>query len=236
MMIAVAAKDLNVVIDDVQILSGITVGIPEGQVVGLLGPSGSGKTTLMRTIVGLQRPKSGHITVLGQNAGTTKLRREVGYMTQATSVYNDLTVAENLSYFRALLGVSKDREKESMTDVSISELGKRLVGSLSGGERARVSLAIAMLGKPQLLILDEPTVGLDPLLRNQLWKMFNTLAQNGTTLLISSHVMDEASRCDSLLLLREGMLLASGTPTALMADTKTHSIEDAFIELVGEKK
>ena len=234
-MTAVAIEHLGVSIGNSKILSGITVSIPEGKVIGLLGPSGSGKTTLMRAIVGLQKPTAGHVMVFGLIAGTKQLRKEVGYMTQAPSVYRDLTITENLRYFAALKGVSRRETGEILKDLEIDELGGRLVASLSGGERARVSLGVAMLGRPPVLVLDEPTVGLDPLLRAQLWQKFHELARGGTTLLISSHVMDEASRCDGLLLLRDGKLLATGTPSGLKSQTKTHSIEDAFIHLVGGK-
>lgn len=235
-MPAVVINNLGVTIGAAEILSGVDITILKGKVIGLLGPSGSGKTTLMRAIVGLQKPKAGQVMVFGLPAGSKPLRRKIGYMTQAPSVYGDLTVAENLDYFGRLIGVSKQRIGEITSDVGINELGKRLVGSLSGGQQTRVSLAVAMLGQPPLLILDEPTVGLDPLLRSQLWQKFHELARGGTALLVSSHVMDEASRCDGLLLLREGTLLATGTPGALKTQTKTQTIEDAFIQLVGGKQ
>ncbi|HUC87015.1 MAG TPA: ABC transporter ATP-binding protein [Candidatus Saccharimonadales bacterium] len=235
-MSAIAVEHLGVAIGGREILSGVTIDIPEGKVIGLLGPSGSGKTTLMRTIVGLQKPKTGHVMVFGLLAGSKQLRKEVGYMTQAPSVYGDLTVEENLRYFGTLVGEGKPRISTIMADVDISALGGRLVSGLSGGERARVSLAVAMLAQPPLLVLDEPTVGLDPLLRQQLWQKFHELARGGTTLLVSSHVMDEASRCDGLLLIREGKLLAAGSPSALKAQTKTQSVEEAFIQLVGAKR
>ena len=235
-MAAVTAEHLGVTIGGSVILADINLAIPEGQITGLLGPSGSGKTTLMRTIVGLQKATAGTVTVLGQPAGAAPLRKRIGYMTQAPSVYGDLTVAENLSYFGTLIGVTKQRAQTVMADVDISGLGKRLVGTLSGGQRARVSLVVALLGQPELLVLDEPTVGLDPLLRNQLWGTFRELAASGTTLVISSHVMDEASRCNRLLLLREGRVLAADTPAALQARTKTHTVEGAFIELVGGER
>ncbi len=235
-MSAVSIEQLSVKIDGSQILSGINITIPAGKVTGLLGPSGSGKTTLIRTIVGLQKLASGRVRVFDKDAGSKQLRKEVGYMTQTPSVYNDLTVKENLRYFGTLLDLDEPKINQVMTDVAISSLKNRLVSTLSGGQRARVSLAVALLGQPPLLTLDEPTVGLDPLLRRQLWDTFHDLAAGGTTLLVTSHVMDEASRCDNLLLLREGRLLAAGSPSDLKRQTKTQTIEEAFIRLVEGKQ
>ena len=199
---------------------------------GLLGPSGSGKSTLMRAIVGVQRVTAGSVMVLGRAAGSTTLRTSVGYMTQAPSVYGDLTVRENLVFFGEVLGQPKAAIERVVAGVGLDEHGSRLVSSLSGGERARVSLAAALLGEPRLLVLDEPTVGLDPVLRRDLWELFHRLAAQGATLLVSSHVMDEADRCDALLLLRNGRLLAEGTPAELRARTGEHDLDAAFLRLV----
>ena len=171
---------------------------------GLLGPSGSGKSTLIRAIVGVQRVAGGSVRVLGEPAGARQLRSRIGYMTQAPSVYGDLTVRENLRFFARVLGAGPDAVERAIEDVSLTGFGDRVVDRLSGGQRARVSLATALLGSPELLVLDEPTVGLDPVLRRDLWQLFHALATEGRTLLVSSHVMDEADRCDHLLLLREG--------------------------------
>jgi ABC-2 type transport system ATP-binding protein len=203
-----------------------------GVVTGLLGPSGSGKTTLMRAIVGVQIVTSGTVTVLGHPAGAPVLRDRVGYVTQAPSVYDDLTVAENLRFFSRVLGVDGDEVDRCIETVDLRASRDQVVSRLSGGQRSRVSLAVALLGEPEVLVLDEPTVGLDPVLRRDLWAMFHRLADGGVTVLVSSHVMDEAERCDRLLLMREGRLLADETPAGLLAQTGTGDIEAAFLALV----
>ncbi len=199
---------------------------------GLLGPSGSGKSTLMRAIVGVQIVAGGSVRVLGEEAGSPALRSRVAYITQAPSVYGDLTVRENLRYFARVLGVGDvDR---AIATVGLETHADAVVDRLSGGQRARASLATALLGSPDVLVLDEPTVGQDPLLRRELWDEFHALAENGATLLVSSHVMDEADRCDELLLLRDGELLATGTPAELRERTHTRDLDDAFLRLVEE--
>ena len=219
----------------VEVIRGLDVVIPSGEVVGLLGPSGSGKTTLMRAVVGVQDNVTGLVEVLGRPAGHPSLRRRVGYVTQAPSVYADISVVENLRYFARLLGASEDDVVRSLADVDLTPLADRRVGVLSGGERSRVSLALALLAYPELLVLDEPTVGLDPVLRRDLWALFRRLADRGTSLLVSSHVMDEALRCDRLLLMRDGHLLADGTLAELLARTGTADIEAAFLALVEDE-
>ena len=199
---------------------------------GLLGPSGSGKTTLMRAIVGVQVIRRGTVEVLGKPAGDPELRRRVGYVTQAPSVYRDLTPRENLEYFARIVGAPAERIDEVLELVDLSRLSRRRVGSLSGGEHSRVSLAAALLPRPELLVLDEPTVGLDPLLRRDLWRTFRGLAESGTTLLVSSHVMDEAENCDELILVREGRIVAQDTPEELLRRTGADDIGDAFLVLI----
>jgi ABC-2 type transport system ATP-binding protein len=218
------------------VIDHLDLSIPGGEVVGLLGPSGCGKTTLMRSIVGVQVIASGTVTVLGQVAGTAALRRRVAYVTQAASVYDDLTVAQNIGYFRRVLGAPADDVARVIEATDLTPYTRRLAGSLSGGERSRVSLAVALLGSPELLILDEPTVGLDPVLRAQLWGLFRRLAaREGTSLVISSHVMDEATRCDRLLLMREGAILADLTPAELLSSTGTSSPDEAFLTLIRSR-
>ena len=213
------------------VLAGISLEVQRGVVTGLLGPSGSGKTTLMRAIVGVQVVESGEVAVLGRAAGSAALRSEVGYVTQAPSVYGDLTVRENLGYFAHVLGVPAARIDESIGIVGLAEHADQVVGTLSGGERSRVSLATALLGEPRLLVLDEPTVGLDPVLRRDLWEAFHVLAAQGATLLVSSHVMDEAERCDDLLLMRAGEIVAHGPPHELLERTQRDDLEEAFLAL-----
>lgn len=215
-------------------LHGLSVSVPRGQVVGLLGPSGCGKTTLMRSIVGVQRVVSGTVTVLGQPAGSPILRRRVAYVTQSASVYDDLTVRQNLRYFAAIVGSERASIDRVLEQTDLVDSTGQLVGSLSGGQRSRVSLAAALLGSPELLVLDEPTVGLDPVLRVELWTLFRRLAADGTSLLVSSHVMDEATRCDRLLLMRDGDILADETPEELLASTGTTDPEKAFLTLIEQ--
>jgi ABC-2 type transport system ATP-binding protein len=229
---AVTADGLCVVRGGVEVLHGISIEIAAGGVTGLLGPSGSGKTTLLRCILGLQRIASGTVQVLGRPNGDPQLRTEVGYATQEASVYEDLSVAQNLRYFAALLGTQSSDVDRVIEAVQLGAYADRLAGRLSGGQRPRVSLAAAMLGSPRLLVLDEPTVGLDPLLREDLWTLFHRVADDGVAVLVSSHVMDEADRCDRLLLLREGAVLAHDTPAALKDRTGAGSMEAAFLSLV----
>lgn len=212
-----------------RVLHGIEGSFAAGQVTGLFGPSGSGKSTLIRAIVGVQRGVQGTITVLGCTPGSASVRRQLGYMTQSPSVYEDLTVAENIRYFAAIRGAGIGRVLER---VDLAPEAHQLVRNLSGGQRARVSLAAALVGEPSLLLLDEPTVGLDPLLRRELWALFAELARDGAALLVSSHVLDEARHCDQLVLLRDGRLLAQLTPRELTSRTATADMDDAFIRLI----
>jgi ABC-2 type transport system ATP-binding protein len=229
---AVTVTDLVVERGRRTVLHGLSCAAPAGRVTGLLGPSGSGKTTLLRALVGVQRVRSGEVTVLGEPAGSPGLRRRVGYVTQAPSVYPDLTVRENARHFAALYGRGARDADDAVAAVGLSGASGQLVADLSGGQRGRASLACALVGEPELLVLDEPTVGLDPVLRVELWDRFHALAAAGTTLLVSSHVMDEAGRCDRLLLLREGRLLADLTPGELRTDAGTADLEEAFLTLV----
>jgi ABC-2 type transport system ATP-binding protein len=228
----VAVRDLVVQRGAVRAIRGLSFSAPAGQVTGLLGPSGCGKSTLMRAVVGVQVVTSGTVEVLGLPAGDRRLRDRVGYVTQAPSVYDDLTVTENLRFFSRVLGAAATEVARCIEAVDLGAARDQVVARLSGGQRSRVSLAVALLGSPELLVLDEPTVGLDPVLRRDLWAMFHELAAAGTGLLVSSHVMDEAERCDRLLLMREGELLADDTPTALLERTSTHDVESAFLSLV----
>jgi ABC-2 type transport system ATP-binding protein len=229
---AISVQDLRVVRGGKEVLRGVSLAVEQGSVTGLLGPSGCGKTTLMRAIVGVQIVASGSVTVLDGPAGSAQLRSRVGYVTQAPSVYGDLSVEENLRYFARLVNVGRERVAAVVETVGLAGHEKQVIDSLSGGERARVSLASALLNEPELLVLDEPTVGLDPVLRTDLWEMFHRLAEGGATLLISSHVMDEARECDYLLLMREGALLAQTTPAQLRADTGEEDLANAFLAMI----
>lgn len=229
---AVRAAGLRIRKGDTDAVAGLDVEIPAGQVVGLLGPSGSGKTTFMRAVVGVQLLTAGTLEVLGQPAGHPDLRRRVGYVSQAPSVYADLTIAENLHYFATVLRAGRADVDRVLAAVDLDRMAARRVGVLSGGERSRVSLAVALLGRPELLVLDEPTVGLDPVLRRDLWALFGRLAHDGVSVLVSSHVMDEALRCDRLLLLRDGRLLSDSTVDELLARTGATDVESAFLSLV----
>lgn len=218
------------------VLAGIDLEIPRGQVTGLLGPSGSGKSTLLRAIVGVQLKVDGELSVLGHPAGSAQLRRRVSYATQAASVYDDLTVMQNLRYFARVLGAPRGDAERVLELVGLEDHAKSGVETLSGGQRNRVSLAAALLGAPELIVLDEPTVGLDPVLRHELWELFRRLAEGGNSLLVSSHVMDEALRCDRLLLMREGRIIADTTPDDLLASTGTTDPEAAFMAVIAAQK
>ena len=231
-MAAIEIRDLRVVRGGNGGLPGVSADVDAGRVTGLLGPSGSGKSTLMRAIVGVQIVAAGSVRVLGEPAGSARLRRRVAYLTQAPSVYGDLTVRENLRYFARVLGV--DGVERAIETTGLETHADRVVSRLSGGQRARASLATALLGEPQVLVLDEPTVGQDPVLRRDLWDTFHGLAEQGATLLVSSHVMDEADRCDELLLMRSGDVLATGTPDELRERTQARDLDDAFLRLVEE--
>ncbi|MDF3302997.1 ABC transporter ATP-binding protein [Streptomyces tropicalis] len=239
---AVRAAGLTAVRGSRTVLRDLGFVVPRGRITGLLGPSGCGKSTLMRAIVGTQAKVSGTLDVLGRPAGHPDLRARIGYVTQHPSVYDDLTVRQNLDYFAAILDPGRaaaarrrDAVSRVVADVDLADHAGALAGNLSGGQRSRVSLAVALLGTPELLVLDEPTVGLDPVLRRDLWNLFHDIAATrGTALLVSSHVMDEAERCHRLLLMRGGRILAEDTPDALRTRTGTATVEAAFLHLVDE--
>ncbi len=229
---AINAANIRVRRGKQTLFNGLNFTIPRGQVVGLLGPSGCGKTTLLRAIVGIQHGVSGQLTVLGQPAGARGLRSRVSYATQTAAVYDDLTVRQNLNFFAKTLEQPNSEIDRVLHQVNLNAQANQTVAALSGGQRNRVSLAVALLGAPELVVLDEPTVGLDPLLRAELWDLFTSLAKRGTTLIVSSHVMDEALRCDRLLLLRNGQLIADTTPTQLLASTGQTDPESAFLTII----
>lgn len=229
---AVEISQLRVRRGRTQVFDGVDLAIPRGEITGLLGPSGCGKTTLMRAIVGVQKISDGTVTVLGEAGGTKRLRQRVAYGTQGAATYGDLTVRQNLAYFARLLKAPRGDVDRVLDEVGLRAQVGQLVESLSGGQSIRVSLAMALIGTPELIVLDEPTVGLDPVLRAELWGLFRGLADRGVTMVVSSHVMDEALRCDRLLLMRDGRIIADTTPRALLADTGTADPEAAFLAVI----
>lgn len=231
----IAADKVKVMLGEVSALNGVTFAIAPGKITGLIGPSGSGKTTLMRSVIGVQRIGSGSLRVLGSAAGGKDLRPRLGYVPQSPAVYGDLTTRQNLEYFGKIFGVGKKEVAKAMAQVDLVPQADQLVNNLSGGQLRRVSLGIALLGNAELLVLDEPTVGLDPVLREKLWELFRDLAKSGRTLLVSSHVMDEAERCQDILLLRDGKVLSHGPKDDLLHRTKSSTVEAAFLKLAGGK-
>ena len=229
---AISVRRLRVARGGRLVLRDVSIAVSSGRVTGLLGPSGCGKTTLMRSIVGVQRIEAGDVLVLGEAAGAASLRPRVGYVTQAPSVYGDLTIGENLLYFARVLGAPRERIDAVLETVDLAGFSAQIVRTLSGGERARVQLATALLNRPAVLVLDEPTVGLDPVLRRDLWRTFHSLAGEGVTLLVSSHVMDEANRCDELLLMREGEIVAALTPQGLRTRTGEADLDATFLAVI----
>ena len=215
-----------------RVLHGIDCTVAAGTVTGLLGPSGGGKSTLLRCVVGVQRVAAGTVTVLGLPAGSAALRSRVGYQTQSPAVYGDLTALGNVRYFAALQGAPATQADTVLREVGLGDDADLLVARMSGGQQARVSLACALIGRPEVLVLDEPTVGLDPVLRRDLWQLFAELARRGSTLLVSSHVMDEAGRCERLMLLRDGRIVADDTPQAIRDRTGRYDLEEAFLRII----
>src|SRR4030095_5901319 len=237
---AVKINNLSVTLGGVvKALQNVDLELPVGRITGFIGPSGAGKTTLMKCIVGRLEIPDGSIEIFGQLAGSPKLRSQLTYMTQELSVYTDLTVKENLVYFARMRGQSRAESlqtvKQLLGTIDMSDKADTLVGYLSGGQKQRASLAVSLIGSPKLMVLDEPTVGLDPSLRDRLWQLFRQIAANGTTILVSSHSMDEAQRCDDLVLIREGAVIAHSSPKELLHKTDTKTVEKAFLTLVGDK-
>ena len=232
-MVAVEATDVRKRFGQIEALAGLSLSIREGEIYGLLGPNGSGKTTFIRCVAGLVRPEAGRLTVFGVAPRVAVSAGRVGYMTQAPALYAELTVDENLRFFAALQGVSgvDRRIEESLRTVDLLDRRRSVVATLSGGMRTRVSLAAALLHDPRLLLLDEPTVGVDPVLRRDSWSHFRGLAGRGVTILVSSHVMDEAARCDRLGLIRGGVVLAEGSAKELITRAGTQDLESAFLAL-----
>lgn len=230
-------KNVSVVFNKkTRALNDVTVSLGSGKIIGFIGPSGAGKTTLMRAIVGRQRVTTGEVRVLGQPAGSKNLRGKINYKTQGLSAYEDLTALENLDYFSRMLGNKNTYSiPKIISMLDLEQQANQVVATLSGGQQQRVSLGVALLGKPELLVLDEPTVGLDPLLREDLWKLFKEIANGGTSIIISSHVMEEAERCNELILIRNGEIVVHGSPKDIKKQAKTKTIEDSFLQLARSK-
>jgi ABC-2 type transport system ATP-binding protein len=224
---------LRVVRDGATILHDIDLTVQSGQIYGLVGPSGSGKTTLIRSIVGLQRITAGRLRVIDRPAGSAELRPKIGYMPQETAIYTDLTARENLEFFAAIEGVAAGRVDAVLQLLDLEAVAGRPAGTYSGGQKRRVALGIALLAEPPVLILDEPTVGLDPRLRHHLWTQFSAWTAAGTTLLVSTHVMDEASHADRLTCLVDGRIVAEGSPDSLLARTGAANLEAAALALTA---
>jgi len=237
---AVEVKNLSVTYDGkVKALDSVSLEIPVSRITGLIGPSGSGKTTLIKSIVGRLKLPADKVVVLDLTAGSAKLRKSVAYMSQEIAIYSDLTVKQNLIYFARVIGYKysgvRRRVNETLRVIDMYEKRNSLVENLSGGQRQRVSLGVALLGHPKLLVLDEPTVGLDPVLIENLWQLFHELVKDGTTIIISSHSMSEAARCDDLVLMRAGKIIAADSPKKLLQQTKTTDVEQAFLKLVKDE-
>ena len=217
-------------------VDGITIDLGAGRIYGVLGPNGSGKTTLIRLLTGMTRPTEGHAEVLGVRMPDRRILARIGYMTQGDGVYPALTVGENARFFAAAYGADTGAAvDEALALVELLDRSRTVAGTLSGGQRRRLSLACALVHRPPVLFLDEPTVGVDPLLRVQFWGHFRSLADAGTTIIVSSHVMDEADRCDELLFVRAGRMIARGTGAELRAEAGTDDLEAAFLRYAGDE-
>ena len=235
MDVAIRAVDLVKRFGEVTAVDGMTFDLAPGHIYGLLGPNGSGKTTVIRLLTGMTRATSGTAEVLGVAMPSRPNLAHIGYMTQGDGIYPALTVGENARFFAAVYGIEDAAQvREALALVDLADREKTIVATLSGGQRRRLSLACALIHKPDVLFLDEPTVGVDPLLRVQFWGHFRTLADAGTTIVVSSHVMDEADRCDELLFMRAGKVIARGSGTQLRDEADTKDLEAAFLHFAGE--
>ena len=232
---AIVIDDLKVTRGSRRVLKGVSISLEKGSITGLLGPSGSGKSTLIRSIAGVQKVESGTVTILGRPAGSRAARASVGYMTQASAAYKDLTVRENVAHWARIARAPASAADEIISQLRLTDRAHALASNISGGQASRLSLACTMVGNPPVLLLDEPTVGLDPVLREEIWDLIRERAAAGTTVLVSSHVMDEAQRCDSLIFIREGGILATGTADDILEETATSSMDAAFLALAKEQ-
>ncbi|MBP1743361.1 MAG: ABC-type multidrug transport system, ATPase component [Firmicutes bacterium] len=238
--IALQVKHLNKSFDKKQILHDVSLDVHKAKILGLLGPSGSGKTTLVKLMAGIDSPDSGEVFILGEKVPNLKMLNRIGYMAQADALYGELTAEENLEFFASMYGLRKSEKKnrieEVMKIVNLYDYLKIQVKKYSGGMKRRLSLAIALLHKPPILVLDEPTVGIDPVLRISIWEELYELCRNGTTIIVTTHVMDEAEKCHELGMIREGRLIALGTPEEILKASDSETIEEAFLFYGGVKR
>ena len=238
--LCISVEHVNRFFGKKQVLFDIRLGVPYSQILGLLGPSGSGKTTLVKVIAGIDTATSGDVWLLGEKMPKLLLMNKIGYMAQSDALYGELTAEENLRFFASMYNLrgakQKQRIAEVMNLVNLSEHLKKQVKQYSGGMKRRLSLAISLLHEPQVLILDEPTVGIDPVLRKSIWNELYKLRDNGTTIIITTHVMDEVEKCDYLGMIRDGKLIASGTPNEIKNATSSNTIEEAFLYYGGASK
>lgn len=233
-MTAISMRDARIVRGGVEIIPSLTLDIPAGMVFGMVGPSGSGKTTIMRAILGLTRLAGGSATVLGKPAGDASLRPRIGYMPQGSGVYPDLSGRENLAFFASVYRAPGARIGEVLDLMGLTRIADRPLSTYSGGEIQRIGLAMALMHRPELLVLDEPTVGLDPRIRRTLWDHFRAWAEEGTTLIVSTHVMDEADRCHAIGFINKGTLVTTGSPDEIRRLTGYNDLESAILALSGD--
>ncbi|MDD6793824.1 MAG: ABC transporter ATP-binding protein [Clostridiaceae bacterium] len=230
---SISIKNVNKFYGKKQTLFDVSLDIPKGSIYGLLGPSGCGKTTFVKTIAGISKANSGEIKILGEKVPNIKILSSIGYMAQSAALYPTISAYDNLKFFGELYSIDKkeltERIKSLAKMVNLSEHLNKKVSAYSGGMKQRLSLAIALLSNPQVLILDEPTVGIDPVIRKSIWESLRKLALNGITILITTHIMDEAIKCDYLAMMRDGHILTTGTPLEIQHQAGTETIEDAFI-------
>lgn len=229
----IKATDLEIKYDKTTILKNINLNIKKGEIVGFLGPSGSGKTTLVKALIGMKAPTKGEIEVFGVRMPSLEVVAQVGYMAQSDALYDDLTALDNLLFFGELYNLkgkaSKERSMELLELVDLQRDANKAVRNFSGGMKRRLSLAISLIHSPELLILDEPTVGIDPVLRKSFWNEFKRIKENGGSIIITTHVMDEAYNCDRLSLIRDGEIIADGSPKEIISSSGTNTIEEAFL-------
>lgn len=235
----ISIKNVNKSFGKKQVLFDINLNVPNFEILGLLGPSGSGKTTLVKMIAGVDMPSSGEIHVLNVKMPKLSMMYSIGYMAQSDALYNELTAKENLEFFASMYNMSKEKQKERiiavMDLVNLTDHLNKQVKQYSGGMKRRLSLAISLIHQPKVLILDEPTVGIDPVLRKSIWEELYKLAKEGTTIVVTTHVMDEAEKCDSLGMIRDGHLIAKGSPEELKKATNSKTLEEAFLTYGGIK-